>query len=143
MKFWDSSAVFTLCVQEPQSALLKALMEEDGAIVAWWTTPVECYSALARLRREGIINRDGEDRARSVVDSLSVAWIEIEPNRQVRDGARRLLLLHTLRAADALQLAAALVWANGRPTGHGFVCLDQRLREAASREGFQVLPAQG
>lgn len=140
MKFWDSSAVFTLCVQEPRSAPMKAIMEEDGAIVMWWSTPVECYSALARLRREGILNRDGEDRARRVVDRLSAEWTEIEPSREVRETAARVVLFHPLRAADALQLAAALVWANGRPSGHEFVCLDQRLREAASREGFQMLP---
>jgi hypothetical protein len=45
-----------------------------------------------------------------------------------------------LRAADALQLAAALVWCQGDPLQHGFVCLDQRLREAARREGFTALP---
>ena len=52
------------------------------------------------------------------------------------------LLLHPLRAADAMQLAAAIVWANGQATGHEFVCLDHRLREAAQREGFTVLPKQ-
>ncbi len=47
---------------------------------------------------------------------------------------------HPLSAADALQLAAGLLWADGRPAHHDFVCLDQRLREAAQREGFRVLP---
>lgn len=45
------------------------------------------------------------------------------------------------KAADSLQLAAALVWANGHPTSHSFVCLDEKLRDAAHREGFKVLPA--
>jgi hypothetical protein len=39
-----------------------------------------------------------------------------------------------------LALAAALVWAGGRPARHGLVCLDERLREAAAREGFAILP---
>ena len=41
---------------------------------------------------------------------------------------------------DSLQLAAALVWADHRPTGLGFACLDRRLRRAAAQEGFEVLP---
>jgi hypothetical protein len=40
-----------------------------------------------------------------------------------------------------MQLGAALIAVGDRPTGHTFVCTDDRLREAAAREGFQVLPA--
>jgi hypothetical protein len=58
----------------------------------------------------------------------------------VREQAGRVLRLHPLRVADALQLAAALVWCQGDPIHHDFVCLDQRLREAARREGFHILP---
>jgi predicted nucleic acid-binding protein len=58
-----------------------------------------------------------------------------EPSQEVRDQARRVLRVHPLRAADALQLAAALVW-----KGRHFVCFDQRLREAAQREGFRLFP---
>ncbi|HEY6321861.1 MAG TPA: hypothetical protein VJA16_09915 [Thermoanaerobaculia bacterium] len=43
-------------------------------------------------------------------------------------------------AADSLQLAAAIDWCEERTTGAGFVCLDQRLRSAALREGFDVVP---
>ena len=56
------------------------------------------------------------------------------------DLAARVLLLHQLYAGEALQLAAGLLWADGRAPGHHFVCLDKRLREAAEREGFEVLP---
>lgn len=57
--------------------------------------------------------------------------------------ALRLLASHPLRAADALQLAAALVWARGQPGGHEIVCLDDRLASAALLEGFTVLPSPG
>jgi hypothetical protein len=39
------------------------------------------------------------------------------------------------------QLAAALVWCEEQSAGEVFVCLDDRLREAARREGFSLLPA--
>lgn len=58
----------------------------------------------------------------------------------VRQRAKRLLMVHPLRAADALQLAAALVWAAESPQGLELVCLDRRLKEAALKEGFTVLP---
>ncbi len=57
-----------------------------------------------------------------------------------RERAVRLLLSHPLRSADAQQLAAALIWCEEKPAGQDFVCLDQRLRESAEREGFRTLP---
>ena len=65
---------------------------------------------------------------------------EIPPWDKVRDEARRLVVTRYLRAADALQLAAALEWCAGVPHAAGFVCLDDRLRLAAAMEGFRVLP---
>ena len=143
MKFWDVSAIIPLCLQEPQTAHLKRIAEKDGAIIAWWATPVEVYSALARRRREGILRKADEDQARQVLAKLAESWTEIVPSMKVRENAGRALLLHPLRAADSLQLAAALVWAGGHAAGHQFVCLDQRLREAAHQEGFLVLPEPG
>ena len=140
MKFWDASAVIPLCVREPRSPLVRKIAEEDGAIVVWWTTPVECYSAFARRRRDDTLTRAHEDQARQAVTRLAADWTEMQPGQHVRETAARVLLLHPLRAAHALQLAAGLMWANGRTTRHHFVCLDQRLCEAARHEGFAVLP---
>lgn len=140
MRFWDSSAIIPLCLGEPRTERLKRLAEEDPAFVAWWASPTECYAAFARLRREAVLLRAEEDIARHFMKQLLVEWTEIEPSREVREQAGRVLLLHPLKAADALQLAAALVWADRNPAGYEFVSLDQRLRDAAHREGFKVLP---
>ncbi|MCX6599391.1 MAG: PIN domain-containing protein, partial [Acidobacteria bacterium] len=67
-------------------------------------------------------------------------WAEVAPAAVVRARARTLLSVHALRAADALQLAAAITAAQGEPQRLPFVCLDDRLRLAAAREGFRVLP---
>ncbi len=140
MKFWDASAVIPLCLIERQSKVLKKLIGEDEAIVAWWGTPVECFSALARLRREETLTEIEEEQARLLLRTLQRVWTEVEPTNVVREQAGRVVRLHPLRAADALQLAAALVWCQGDPNLHGFVCLDHRLRDAARREGFTVFP---
>ncbi|MGH7254728.1 MAG: type II toxin-antitoxin system VapC family toxin [Nitrospirales bacterium] len=140
MRFWDSSAIVPLCLEEPRSDRLKKLAEEDKALVVWWTALVECYSTFARLRRDGILSRTEEGRARGLADRIRSEWTEIQPSNEVREQAGRVLLLHPLKAADSLHLAAALVWANSRPAGHEIVGLDQRLRDAAIREGFPVLP---
>lgn len=141
MIFWDASAIVPLCVDQPGTLQVREILEADNVIAAWWGSPVECFSAWARLRREGALTERGEDQSRRLLGLLAGSWTEIEPSREVRDLAGRILLLHPLRAADSLQLAAALVWAGKNPTGHGFACLDRRLRDAARKESFTLFPA--
>ena len=109
-------------------------------MVAWWGTLVECTSAVARLRRESTLDVSQEHSIYNLLQAVATAWTEVQPGEELRRSGIRLLRRYPLRAADALQLAAANLWAAGRPEGYGFVCLDRRLREAASLEGFMVLP---
>jgi hypothetical protein len=140
MKFWDSSAIIPLCLKEKTSEAIKGLMKDDEDIVVWWTTRIECLSALSRRQREGVLPSADEAKARTVLSALAATWSEVQPTETVRLRAERLLSIHPLRAADALQLASALIWAQETPRGLDFVCLDQNLREAALKEGFSVLP---
>lgn len=140
MMFWDSSAIIPLCIEEPQTKLVQQLIRKDGSIAAWWGSLIECYSAFARLRREGFLKVEAEGHVRDILAILSDTWTEIEPGADIREIAGRLLMIHPLHAADALQLSAALIWSGKRPKGHHFVCLDTRLREAARKEGFALLP---
>ena len=140
MRFWDASALISLLIDEPNSTAVRSIVAADGSIAAWWGSPVECCSAIARVRREGGVALQEEDRLRREVAALAESWTEILPTADLRHTAMRLLLSHALRAADGLQLAAALVWAGGHATDQHFVCLDERLRRAARNEGFTVLP---
>jgi hypothetical protein len=74
---------------------------------------------------------------------LALKWREVPATDDVRVTAERLLRVHALRGADALQLAAAMSAADGRPSTLEFVCLDRRLVETAAREGFQILDLSG
>jgi len=140
LRFWDSSAVLPLCLEEPHSGRLRELATEDPHIVAWWSTVVECTSAMARLRREGFLNIEQERQVAMVLDTVVAEWTEIQPSEELRRSSIQLLRRHPLRSADALQLAAAHLWAAGRPEGNPFICVDRRLRDAALLEGFVVLP---
>ncbi len=116
-------------------------------MTVWWATPVECASAIARHRRVGTLSAADEDSAFELLDRLSSVWYEIQAGQLIRSYAFRVLRVHPLKAADALQLAAALVW-SGTPTSGPtptveFVTLDKRLAEAARLEGLAVLPGLG
>lgn len=140
MRFWETSALIPLCVDQPFSAQAKPLLEADHDVAVWWATSVEQASALARRIREAKITVADEADAWAVLDRLARTWLVVTPSPLVLEGAIRLVRSHPLRAADALHLAAALTWSEQSPAGREFVTLDQRLRDAALREGFRVLP---
>jgi predicted nucleic acid-binding protein len=119
---------------------MASLLRKDPDVILWWGTPVESVSALARAVREARLESTAERSGRRVVEALRERAFEVQPSEEVRRRAIRLLGVHPLRAADALQLAAALVWCRERPSRAGLVCLDARLATAATREGFDVLP---
>jgi hypothetical protein len=110
-------------------------------MAVWWATRTECVSALARQVREGSIDLRGEGQARAILATLGQVWSEVQPSEALRTLAERLLATHPLRAADALQLAAALQWRGEPSTAAAFVSFAGRLRGAAYAEGFSVLPA--
>ena len=139
MRFWDTSAVVPLLLEQRATAKVEELLSKDPEIVAWWGTALECASAAARLRREERLDVEDEERVLELVSDLRASWLEVLPSEEVRDRAFRMLRLHPLRAADALQLAAAVVWAGGTD-GAEFVTFDERLALAARLEGFRVLP---
>lgn len=139
MKFWDSSAIVPLLVEDVFTPRLVSLVREDSVIVAWWGTPVECISALSRIERDGQLDAAAMNTACDRLRQLQESWHEIQPTLLVRETALRLLRVHPLRAADSLQLAAAILAVDHRPSQMPFVCNDDRLALAAQREGFRVL----
>ena len=140
MRFWDSSAVVPVLVEEATSARIGQLFAEDRGVMVWWATPIECTSAIMRRERRGEIEPAESARAMSRLDKLTADWTEILPSEHLRSVARRMLRVHALRASDALQLATAVIGAASEPRGLEMVCLDQRLVLAAQKEGLRTLP---
>jgi predicted nucleic acid-binding protein len=136
--FWDSSAVLPLLFDESNSDAVQELLGQDAAMLVWWGTPGECLAAIARREREGSSSRAEAERQRAALSALSASWGEVLAGEWVREHAGRLVLRHPLRAGDALQLAAALIWAESRPRHHAVATLDVRLARAARGEGFRL-----
>ena len=140
MRFWDSSAVVPLALSELRSRACSELYESDSNIVVWALTPIEVLSGVHRRRREGHLPPDAFDIAMQRLDRLRATWTEVLDVEVVRARAERIVAVHAVRAADALQLAAALIACAEQPHKVPFVGLDARLNDAARNEGFSVLP---
>jgi len=116
MKFWDSSAVVPLLFDERETSVVRRLVAADPDVAVWALTSVEAWSAVARRRRDHGLPSPQLREARGRLSKMSAAWTEVPDGAEVRRTAMRLLDQHALRAADALQLAAAVVAASGDPT---------------------------
>jgi hypothetical protein len=139
MRFWDSSAIVPLLVDEEATRAMQAAYAADADLVVWWGSEVECASALARLGREGALDAAGLRMAFNRLRALSESWSEVQPTAELRETAIRFLRVHALAAGDALQLGAAFAASERRPPTLDVVCLDERLSAAAEREGFSVV----
>jgi predicted nucleic acid-binding protein len=149
VKFWDSSALVQIYIEQGFSKRLRELYVEEPRIAVWWGAQTECVRAFCHLHRRGEFGRDAALAERTLDLLLGLlgndwqTWNEIEPTDTVRKHANEVARRHGLRSMDAMQLGAALAAADGNPAGIGFVCCDDRLVQAAKAEGFHLVPLGG
>jgi predicted nucleic acid-binding protein len=140
MRFWDASAVVPLIINDVAAAPPIGA-DAKSPMVVWWGTVIEVASAIARLERAGTLSGEQVMRCLDLLQELSTVWLEVLPSDSLRRTAQRLLRVHALKAADSLQLAAALAASADRSGSFDFICRDSRLSEAAAREGLRVRAA--
>ena len=136
MRFWDTSAIVPLLVEEEFSLRVDEIFKQDPSLVVWWGTSIECISAVARLEREGKMSTEEVEGVLARLRELAATWREVQPSESVKAIAERILRLHPLRAQDAQQIAACIMVS----TDHAieFVTPDERLGIAARKEGLRV-----
>jgi hypothetical protein len=139
VNFWDTSAVVPLLVREADTPVREARLMEMTGITVWWVTRVECVSALCRREREGRLSPEAIHAAMARLGALCRQWTVVSPSQVILSRAERLLKVHPLRAADSMQLAAALLATREEPENSTFHTADSRLALAAGKEGFAVL----
>jgi predicted nucleic acid-binding protein len=135
--FWDSSALVPLCARQSGTTQSK-LWLRNYEIVIWWATPVEIASALARLLRIRQLDPQQWNFSVKLANKLAETWAVIDPSDRIRVEAVGMVKRYDLRAADSLQMAAALQWCEGSPQRRMFLTADTRLRDAARLVGFDV-----
>ena len=139
--FFDASALAKRYVEEEHSSEVLRWLEESTAAVCR-LSEVEIASALSRRCREGLVSLADRDRVLTVLDADLHSVHVIELTQEVFRSARAALLRHRLRAADAIQLASAVVLRDRLQARVAFLTFDERLASASEREGLS-LPASG
>lgn len=139
MKFWDSSALVPLIIEERHSKACRQLLRTDPTQLVFCFTRTEILSAIWRRHREGLLDAADVQIAEGRLDKLADRWTEVDSVIPVRDAAEQLLRVHPLRAADSLQLGACVAVFGKRRRDREFVVLDDLLAHAARQEGFKVV----
>ena len=140
MKFWDSSALVPLLLNESHSAIVASILATDPEIVVWWGTPLESCGAIWMAVQRNRVTEIDAQRAELRLAEFRRKWIEMDPHDEIRQEAERAVRIHDIRTADALQLAAAITAKRNLSNALPFVCLDRRLAVAAMREGLRLIP---
>lgn len=140
MKFWDSSAIVPLVVNEEETDYCLKTLSHDQEMLIWCLSRLEVMSALCRQVRDKTLSDTEFQKAKTRMNDLIERAYEVKAIEKVKQRALRLLEVHPLRAADACQLASALVASQEDPGRLTIVCFDQRLMKAAIKEGFVVNP---
>jgi len=140
MKFWDSSAIVPLVLDEEETDYCLKTLSDDQEMLIWCLSRLEVMSALCRRVREGVLNERYFQVAKRHLSDLIERAYKVKAIEKVKQRALRLLEVHPLRAADAWQLSSALVATQEDPGRLVIVCFDERLKNAAIKEGFIVNP---
>lgn len=140
MKFWDASAVVPLLLTEKQSDYCLQILKDDQDVLLWCLSRVEVVSAMTRRLSEQSLTFGEFQSAKIRLQHILEGAYQITALEKVMNRAVRLLEVHPLRAADACQLASVLVATQEDPDRVSLICLDERLKEAAIKEGFVVNP---
>lgn len=139
MRFWDSSALLSLMIDDVHTSRANAILNTDDVIVASFISPVEVSSGLWRRRHASELSAAQHWNADEQFADLSRSWMTVDDVNRIVDEALSLLSRHALRTGDAVQLGSAIVARRTLRTTLRFVTFDKRLAVAARAEGFSVL----
>ncbi len=137
--YLDSSALVKLYVPEPESDRLEAFLRSHSSLLISELAVTEVLSAVARRRREGLLNATQAYEIRDALleDASSGAFRRLDLEPMTHRAAERLLFSVeslSLRTLDALHVALAL---SASATHIG--TYDMRMRAAATHAGLKVI----
>jgi len=136
----ESSAVLAWLLDEEHGAEVRRILSSAEHIVASDLTVVECDRVLIRAAALGnLTETEAADRRAHLGDAAS-RWHVLRMSGEVVDRARQPFPGEPIRTLDALHLASALLMRSAI-AGLAVLSLDDRIRQAARRLGFQLEPS--
>ena len=134
------------------SALVKLYIDEDGSDIVNDSTDrativstsriayAEALSAFVRCKDEKVLSKKNYDKCITCFKFNWEMYFVIEASEKVIKIAGDLIEKHSIRGFDSIHLASAMVLRKEINQSTDFICWDNRLLEAAKKEGFKTCP---
>jgi predicted nucleic acid-binding protein len=136
--FLDTSALVKLYIDEPDSDYVQNAVLESSVVALSQIAYVEFYSAMARRKRDKLVTARESRIASTRFEQEWLHYGKVLLRSAVLATARQILMKHSLRALDAIQLSSAIIFRSESEEPVHFLSLDRRLTKAAIQEKFAL-----
>lgn len=137
MIYWDSSALIKKYLREEGSDVVHRRLKADSVVITSQIAYAEVHATFARKLREKAFSTRIHQKICRLFDADWKAMIIVRMDDVLLPVIRDLLVRHPLRSADSIHLASAVhVSERARHSSLSFACADEKLLEAAIKEGL-------
>src|SRR5262245_14968084 len=136
----ESSAVLEWLLDQAHGALVADALAQAELIIASDLTLIECDRVLIRA---GVLNELHESdvaQRQARLSTVATRWTLLALDEEISERARRPFPSEPIRTLDAIHLASAAT-ARKAVADLAMLSLDSRIRNAADRLGFVLVPA--
>jgi predicted nucleic acid-binding protein len=116
VRYFDTTALVKQYLHEAGSKIVLQLLKTDDKVYTASLTYAETHAAFSRRNREGRLTRETTRRIALRFDKDWKSYDIVVMSENVLRLARQVLYRHSLRSADAIHLASALLLAQTSPT---------------------------
>jgi|SRR5262245_37451873 len=135
----ESSAVLEWLLDQAHGALVADVLAQAELIVASDLTLIECDRVLIRAIVLNELHESDAAQRQSRLNTVASRWILLALDEEISERARRPFPSEPIRTLDAIHLASAVTARRAVPD-LAILSLDGRIRTAADRLGFTLLP---
>jgi predicted nucleic acid-binding protein len=138
-RYAESSAVLAWLLDEAAAPEIRQFLSGAAIIVASDLTLIECDRVLQRAIALGELNAVEAADRHAYLSAAASQWQILHLGGEVVDRVRQPFPAEPIRTLDAIHLASALT-ARAAVPGLCLLSLDDRVRAAAKKLGFELLP---
>jgi predicted nucleic acid-binding protein len=138
----ESSAALAWLLEQEHGELVARTLEQAELIIASDLTLIECDRVLIRALMLNELHESDAVQRQGRLNAVSTRWTLLALDEEIIERARRPFPSEPVRTLDAIHLASALT-ARKAVADLAMLSLDERVRRAADRLGFLLLPSDG
>ncbi len=136
----ESSAVLAWLLEQEHGETVAATLAESELIIASDLTLIECDRVLIRAVVLNVLREADAVQRQARLNAVSTRWTLFGLDEEIMERARRPFPAEPVRTLDAIHVASALT-ARRAISDIAMLSLDDRVRDAAGRLGFRLLPS--